>query len=257
VTKRRDELGRAAFASLQPRLFGRWDRALSAAGLDADDVSRYRRWDQNTVAFELRARAMDDEELNSGADPARRQRPARGGGPALRQLRQRAARRPGEPGYRAPATRVDAAGGHQRAQSRAEDGRHLADSAVRREDPALYGAAVRLFGTFTAAASGEDPVEGQGVVVAEIGRSPVRRADEEPDHCRDDANRPGEDGNDADDSAAGLRRQREDQSEPAQDDREDRQQKPHTRETPKLATAQIAARIAGMLKAGRERRAGE
>ena len=30
-------------------------------------------------------------------------------------------------------------------------GRHLADSAVRREDPALYGAAVRLFGTFTAA----------------------------------------------------------------------------------------------------------
>src|SRR5690349_12940380 len=31
VTKRRDELGKAAFASLQPRLFGRWDRALSAA----------------------------------------------------------------------------------------------------------------------------------------------------------------------------------------------------------------------------------
>src|SRR5215217_2276312 len=67
VTRRRDELGRAAFASLQPRLFGRWDRALSAAGLDADDVSRYRRWDRNTVAFELRARAQDDEPLNSGA----------------------------------------------------------------------------------------------------------------------------------------------------------------------------------------------
>ena len=30
-------------------------------------------------------------------------------------------------------------------------GMHLADSAVRRENPALYGAAVRLFGTFTAA----------------------------------------------------------------------------------------------------------
>src|SRR5690349_1313112 len=27
VTKRRDELGRAAFAALQPRLFGKWDRA--------------------------------------------------------------------------------------------------------------------------------------------------------------------------------------------------------------------------------------
>jgi len=30
-------------------------------------------------------------------------------------------------------------------------GQHLSDSAVRREDPALYGAAVRLFGSFTAA----------------------------------------------------------------------------------------------------------
>jgi len=31
------------------------------------------------------------------------------------------------------------------------DGQHLSDSAVRRHDPALYGAAVRLFGSFTAA----------------------------------------------------------------------------------------------------------
>jgi len=30
-------------------------------------------------------------------------------------------------------------------------GMHLADSSVRREDAALYGAAVRMFGTFTAA----------------------------------------------------------------------------------------------------------
>jgi len=30
-------------------------------------------------------------------------------------------------------------------------GRHLSDSTVRKEDPALYGAAVRLFGSFTAA----------------------------------------------------------------------------------------------------------
>src|SRR5213596_6749 len=67
VTRRRDELGKAAFASLQPRLFGRWDRALSAAGLDADEVSKYRKWDRNTVAFELRARVQDDEPLNSGA----------------------------------------------------------------------------------------------------------------------------------------------------------------------------------------------
>src|SRR5687768_15344045 len=33
VTKRRDELGKAAFASLQPRLFGSWDRALHGSGL--------------------------------------------------------------------------------------------------------------------------------------------------------------------------------------------------------------------------------
>src|SRR5438093_4266776 len=67
VTRRRDELGRAAFASLQPRLFGRWDRALHAAGLDADEVARYRKWDRNSIVFELKSRVQDREPLNSGA----------------------------------------------------------------------------------------------------------------------------------------------------------------------------------------------
>src|ERR1019366_7810171 len=67
VTKRRDELGKAAFASLQPRLFGSWDRALTGAGLDADDVNRYRKWNKDTIAFELRARHRDHQQLNSGA----------------------------------------------------------------------------------------------------------------------------------------------------------------------------------------------
>jgi hypothetical protein len=67
VTRRRDELGRAAFAALQPRLFGKWDRALHAAGLDADEIACYRSWDKNTVAFEIRARAQADEPLSSGA----------------------------------------------------------------------------------------------------------------------------------------------------------------------------------------------
>src|SRR5216684_7931766 len=67
VTKRRDQLGLAAFASLQPRLFGRWDRALQAAGLDADDVAMYRRWDRDSILFELRGMARDREPLNSGA----------------------------------------------------------------------------------------------------------------------------------------------------------------------------------------------
>src|ERR1700683_4801783 len=67
VSSRRDELGRAAFAALQPRLFGRWDRALTAGGLDADQISRYRRWDRNTISFELRSRGRDNEAVNSGA----------------------------------------------------------------------------------------------------------------------------------------------------------------------------------------------
>jgi hypothetical protein len=151
VTRRRDELGRAAFASLQPRLFGRWDRALSAAGLDADDVSRYRRWDRNTVAFELRSRAMDDEALNSGAI----QREDSG-------LHAAAVRHFGSYDRALRAARVDPDSvRRRRAWTRNEvidalraakrHGQHLADSAVRRDNPALYGAAVRLFGTFTAA----------------------------------------------------------------------------------------------------------
>lgn len=67
VTRRRDALGMAAFASLQPRLFGRWDKALQAAGLDADDVSMYRRWDRGSILFELRGLAREKEPLNSGA----------------------------------------------------------------------------------------------------------------------------------------------------------------------------------------------
>jgi hypothetical protein len=67
VTNRRDELGLAAFASLQPRLFGRWDKALQAAGLDADDIAIYRRWNKHTVTFELREWARQREPVNSGA----------------------------------------------------------------------------------------------------------------------------------------------------------------------------------------------
>src|SRR5687768_6555848 len=151
VTRRRDELGRAAFASLQPRLFGRWDRALSAAGLDADDVSRYRRWDRNTVAFELRSRAMDDEALNSGAiqreDSGLHAAAVRHFGSYDRALR--AARvNPDTVRRRRAWTKHEVLAALKAAK---KAGRHLADSAVRRENPALYGAAVRLFGTFTAA----------------------------------------------------------------------------------------------------------
>lgn len=74
VVRRRDDLGRAAFAALQKRLFGSWARALHAAGLDADEIGLYRSWCKHTVVWELRARRADGEALNSGAlqaeDPA-------------------------------------------------------------------------------------------------------------------------------------------------------------------------------------------
>jgi hypothetical protein len=151
VTKRRDELGRAAFASLQPRLFGRWDRALHAAGLDADEVSRYRKWDRNTVAFELRSRAQDDEELNSGAvqqeDSGLHAAAVRHFGSYDAALR--AARvDPGSVRRRRTWTKPQVVQALKKAK---RGGKNLSDSAIRRADPALYGAAVRLFGTFTAA----------------------------------------------------------------------------------------------------------
>ncbi|HEV2293025.1 MAG TPA: hypothetical protein VGR35_04165 [Tepidisphaeraceae bacterium] len=151
VTKRRDELGRAAFASLQPRLFGRWDRALHAAGLDADEVSIYRTWDRNTVVFELRARAADRLPLNSGAlqqeDSGLHAAAVRHFGSYDRALR---------------AARVDPEQVRRRRRwtkpqvlsalrSAAREGLHLSDSSMRRAHPALYGAAVRLFGAFTTA----------------------------------------------------------------------------------------------------------
>jgi hypothetical protein len=153
VTRSGDELSRAAFASLQPRLFGRWDRALHAAGLDADDVSLYRTWDRNTVLFELRSRARDNDPLNSGAvqqdDPA---------------LHAAAVRRFGdfETALRAAGFEPDRVRRRRRWSKdtviralRAADRRKtpLSDSAVRQQYPALHGASVRLFGTYTAARS--------------------------------------------------------------------------------------------------------
>jgi hypothetical protein len=151
VTQRRDELGRAAFASLQPRLFGKWDRALHAAGLDADEISRYRKWDRESVVYELKARAADQEPLNSGAI----QRDDSG-------LHAAAVRHFGSYDSALRAAKVDPDSVRRRRswtksqvttalRQAHRQGQNLADSAIRRENPALYGAAVRLFGTFTSA----------------------------------------------------------------------------------------------------------
>ena len=151
ITKRRDELGKAAFASLQPRLFGSWDRALHAAGLDADDVNRYRKWTRETVVSELRARHRDQDAVNSGAvqrdDPGLHAAAVRhfaGYDQALRAAKLD----PDKVRRRKVWDRADVLRSLKVAR---KAGQRLSDSAVRREQPALYGAAVRLFGSFTAA----------------------------------------------------------------------------------------------------------
>lgn len=151
VTKRRDELGKAAFASLQPRLFGSWDRALHAAGLDADEVNRYRKWSKETIAAELKARGRDGQPLNSGAiqrdDPGLHAAAVRhfaGYDAALRAAKID----PDKVRQRRVWDRADVLKGLKAAH---KAGQRLSDSGVRRDQPALYGAAVRLFGSFTAA----------------------------------------------------------------------------------------------------------
>ncbi len=151
VTRRRDELGRAAFAALQPRLFGNWERALTASGLDADEISRYRRWDKDSIVFELRCRYREHQPLNSGSlqseDPGLHAAAVRHFGNydgALRAARldpQRVRRRQS---WDKPTVL-------KTLKAIRRDGSHLSDSAVRREHPALYGASVRLFGSFTSA----------------------------------------------------------------------------------------------------------
>ena len=151
VTKRRDELGKAAFASLQPRLFGSWDRALHGAGLDADEINRYRKWDKERVIWELRSRWRDHEPLNSGAiqqdDSGLHAAAVRHFGGYDAALRA-AKLDPEKVRERRNWSKSDVVLGLKSAK---KSGQRLSDSSVRRDDPALDGAAVRLFGSFTAA----------------------------------------------------------------------------------------------------------
>jgi hypothetical protein len=153
VTQRRDDLGKAAFASLQPRLFGSWDRALHGAGLDADEINRYRKWNKQTIIWELRDRFRDHEPLNSGA--IQRQNPGLHAAAVRHFLSYDAALRaakldPEKLRERRSWTKSDVLRGLKAAK---RNGKVLSDSNVRRDSPALYGAALRLFGSFTAARS--------------------------------------------------------------------------------------------------------
>jgi hypothetical protein len=144
VTKRGDELGRAAFAALQKRLFGSWDRALHGAGLDADEISQYRKWGKDSIVFELKSRYREHEPLNSGAvqkeDPGLHAAAVRHFGTYDNALR---------------AAKVNPSKIRRRQRwSREEVGKQLkafarkhalTDAALRQHAPALYGAVLRFF----------------------------------------------------------------------------------------------------------------
>ena len=145
VTKRRDELGRAAFASLQKRLFGSWDRALSASGLDADDIARYRKWDRDSILYELKARAREGEPLNSGAiqkeDPGLHAAAVRHFGSYDDALR----RAKVNPALVRKRRRWDRQQVIRELRAFKRKHKDLSDGLLRKQAPALYGAALRLF----------------------------------------------------------------------------------------------------------------
>ena len=151
VTKRGDELGRAAFASLQKRLFGSWDRALHGAGLDADDISQYRKWDKNSIVFELKSRFRESEPLNSGAvqkeDPGLHAAAVRHFGSYDSALR--AAKVDPSKIRRRKRWTKEEVDKRLRAFARKHD---VSDAALRRTDPALYGAVLRFYKSVAAAA---------------------------------------------------------------------------------------------------------
>src|SRR5438270_926267 len=157
VTKRRDELGLAAFASLQPRLFGRWDKALQAAGLDADEVAIYRKWNRPSILFELRDRARERQPINSGTI----QREDAGlHAAAVRHFgsydaAMRAAKL--DPEKHRRRRRWTKAAVTQDLKTLYKGKRTPSTAAIREGHSALYGAATRLFGGLPAAIKAKVP----------------------------------------------------------------------------------------------------
>jgi hypothetical protein len=151
VTRRRDELGKAAFASLQSRLFGGWEGALRAAGLDPGRISRYRRWDRPAIIAELKRRFRARKPMNSGAiqvqSPGVHAAAIRHFG-SYDQAIKAAGVDPSKVRQRRSWTRNDVI-----AELRAFKGRRgeVSDALLRRHAPALYGAALRQFGSLAAA----------------------------------------------------------------------------------------------------------
>lgn len=152
VSRCRDELSRAARAAISKRLFGSWARALHAAGVDADEVAMYRRWDKHTIVFELRARAAERESLNSGAlqkdDAGLHSACLRFFGSYLAALKA-AGLNPDDYRQRKSWSRQRVLSALRQRSKKKRKG--LDESSVRRDDAALHRAAVRHFGSFQAA----------------------------------------------------------------------------------------------------------
>ncbi len=152
VIRRSDELSRAAFAALQSRLFGNWDRALQAAGLDADEVCAYRRWTTDTVVAELRQRSANGEDMNSGTVQAE---DARLHAAAVRHFKsfdtalKAAGIDPVEVRHRQTWTK-DSVAAQMRIVARRE--KDFSGEWANKHYISLHSAAIRLYGTFAAAA---------------------------------------------------------------------------------------------------------
>lgn len=151
VINNNSDLSRAAFASLQPRLFGSWDKALHAAGVDSDEVSPYRNWNMATVVAEIKALKADEQAYNSSA--VQREDPG---------LHAAAVRYFGSYDEALRAAKIDPKSTRQRRtwtspavlkeiRRHHRDGHRMSDSVVRSQWPALYGACVRMFGSFSKA----------------------------------------------------------------------------------------------------------
>jgi hypothetical protein len=151
VSKRHDELGHAAFASLQKRLFGTWNKALAAAGVDAAKVALYRRWTRKSLATALQEFHRAGRPMSSGDiqkhDPG---------------IHAAALRLFGSYDAALKAARVEPSAVRRRRRwtrdmvlaelrSLAKKRPDFSGKLIRARYAALYGAAIRRFGSFKAA----------------------------------------------------------------------------------------------------------
>ncbi|MFI5379752.1 MAG: hypothetical protein ACHRHE_10675 [Tepidisphaerales bacterium] len=151
VSRRHDELGHAAFASLQKRLFGTWNKALAAAGVDAGKVALYRRWTKTTLASALQTFHCANRPMSSGdmqkRDPGLHAAALRLFGSYDAALK--AARvEPSAVRRRRRWTRDSILAELRSLQKKRPD---FSGKLVRARYAALYGAAIRSFGSFKAA----------------------------------------------------------------------------------------------------------